>query len=298
MQKITPNFWFNRNAKEAVDFYVSVFPESKITGKLNYPDEGLADFQKDFAGQEVVIDFELSGYRFTAINADGTFSPTPAISMMVNFDPKYHKKARPLLDEIWEKLEAGGKVFIPLDKYPFSERYGWVQDKYGFSWQLILTDPEGEDRPFIIPAFLFVTDSGMVAEEATDYYMSVFQDAKRGQMVRYPAGMGNNRENAVMFTDFTLANQWFVANDGSAKDHKFSFNEALSLLISCKEQAEIDYYWEALTKNGGAESVCGWLKDRYGVSWQVVPENVGELLEKPGAWQKMMAMKKIVIAGY
>ena len=298
MQKIIPNLWFNRNAKEAVDFYVSVFPESKITQKLYYPEEGLADFQKDFAGQEVAIDFELSGYRFTAINADGTFVPTPAISLMVNFDPKYNKKAQAQLDEIWEKLKEGGKILMPLDKYPFSERYGWVQDKYGFSWQLILTDPEGEDRPFIIPSLLFVTDSGMVAEEASEFYLSVFKDAKRGQIVYFPAGMGNNTEGAVMFTDFTLESQWFTAMDGTTEDHQFFFNQALSLLITCKEQAEIDYYWEAFTKNGGEESICGWLKDKYGVSWQVTPENLGELIKKPDAWQKMMAMKKIIIAGF
>ena len=278
MQKITPNLWFNRNAKEAVEFYISVFSESKIIGIHNYPDEGLADVQKEFAGQEVAIDFELSGFRFTAINADDTFTPTPAISMMLNFDPKYNKKAQTELEEIWEKLEAGGNVLMPLDNYPFSERYGWVQDKYGFSWQLILTDPEGEDRPFIIPALLFITDSGMVAEEATEFYMSVLEGAKRGRMVHYPAGMGNNKEGAVMFTDFTLASQWFMAMDGSARDHQFSFNEAVSLLIACKDQAEIDYYWEALTKKGGEEGMCGWLKDNFGVSWQVTPMNIDELL--------------------
>lgn len=301
MLNIIPNFWFNKNAEEAVNFYLSVFQDSKILSTVYYPkseNEGLADFQKDFAGKVLSIEFELSGTRFTAINADNTFTPNPSISMMVNFDPKYKEDARAELDSMWEKLSDCGKVLMPLDEYPFSKRYGWIEDKYGFSWQLILTDPEGDDRPFIIPSLLFVSASGMVAESATDFYLSVFKDSERGQLAHYEADMGNNKKGAVMFTDFRLGGNWFTAMDGSTKDHKFTFNEAISLLIPCKDQEEIDSYWNALTSNGGQESVCGWLKDTYGLSWQVAPENWEELLKKPGAFKKMMGMKKLVIADF
>ena len=194
MQKITPNIWFNRNAKEAVDFYVSVFKDGKIVSQVNYPNEGLADFQKEFAGQPVAIEFELMGYRLGAINAGSEFVPNPSISFMVNFDLARDGEAEKHLKELWEKLSAEGKVLMPLQAYDFSKLYGWIQDKYNVSWQLILTDPKGDPRPNIIPSLLFVTDKGEAAEEATVFYMSVFKNARRGQMHRYPAGMEQTKK--------------------------------------------------------------------------------------------------------
>jgi predicted 3-demethylubiquinone-9 3-methyltransferase (glyoxalase superfamily) len=148
-QKITPNLWFDGNAKEAVDFYLSVFPDSKITATSYYPTEGLADFQKALAGKELTVEFELSGNRFVAINAG----------------------------------------------------------------------PE------------------------------------------------------------------------------FKFNESVSFSIPCADQAEIDYYWEKLSKVPESEQ-CGWCKDQYGLSWQVVPANMEELMKRPGAFPKLMEMKKLVIADF
>lgn len=148
MQKITPNLWFKGNAEEAVNFYLSVFPESRIITKSYYPTEGLLDFQQPFAGKVLAIYFELLGTEFVAINA------------------------------------------------------------------------------------------------------------------------GN----------------------------EFTFNEAVSFNISCKDQAEIDYYWNALTKDGGEESMCGWCKDKFGLSWQVNPENIEDLMLTPGVWEKLLQMKKIDVA--
>jgi predicted 3-demethylubiquinone-9 3-methyltransferase (glyoxalase superfamily) len=146
MKEITPNLWFDGNAKQAVEFYVSVFPGSKIVSTTNYPKEGLADFQKEMAGKELTIEFELSGSPFTAINAG----------------------------------------------------------------------PE------------------------------------------------------------------------------FKFNEAVSFSIPCEEQKEIDYYWGKLSAVPQAEQ-CGWCKDQYGLSWQVVPKNMEELMKRPNAFANMMKMKKLVI---
>ena len=152
MQKITPNLWFNGNAKEAVDFYISVFPGSKIISTEYYPasaEEGLADFQKELAGKVLTIEFELSGQGYVAINAGA----------------------------------------------------------------------------------------------------------------------------------------------------EFSFSEAISFAVTCKDQTEIDYYWEKLSSVPESEQ-CGWCKDKYGLSWQIVPENMGELMVKPNAFSTLMQQKKIVISDY
>src|SRR5690606_14773667 len=146
----------------------------------------------------------------------------------------------------WEKLSEGGIALMPLDKYPFSERFGWIQDKYGLSWQLILTNPQGEERPFIIPSLLFVGEVCGRAEEAMDLYLSVFRNSRKGQVARHGAGPGPDKEGTILFCDFMLENEWFVAMD-SAHSHQFAFNEAISFMVNCQTQEEIDYFWEKLS---------------------------------------------------
>ena len=299
MQKITPNLWFAGNAREAAEFYSSIFPDGKILLATYYPksaEEGLADFQLDMAGKELTVDFELGGQQFTAINAGPDFKFNPSISFMVNFDPSRDEQAREHLDELWSKLMDGGEVLMPLDNYPFSKRYGWVKDRYGLTWQLILTDPTGEPRPFIIPSLMFAGENTNHAEAALNFYVSVFKDAKLGTLARYTEDTGPAKAGSLMFADFMLTNQWFAAMD-SGVEQNFAFNEAVSLAVACRDQVEIDYFWEKLSYVPEAEQ-CGWCKDRFGLSWQIVPENMGELMQKPGAYAKMLQMKKLVIADF
>lgn len=298
-QKITPNLWFNQNAKEAVDYYVSVFPDSAIQSTTYYPnssEEGLANFQRDMAGKELVIEFQLGDLRFTAINAGPEFTPNASISFMVNFDVSRDKNALENLNQIWEKLLEGGEALMPLDKYPFSERYGWVRDRYGVTWQLSLTDPTGESRPFIIPSLMFSQKSTNRAKEAITFYLSVFENTKIGTLAPYTENTGPAKKGSLMFADFMLEDQWFAAMD-SAVEQNFTFNEAISLSVACKSQEEIDYLWEKLSTVPEAEQ-CGWCKDQFGVSWQIVPENMEELMQKPNAYSKMMQMKKLVITDF
>ncbi len=298
-QRITPNLWFDGNAKEAIDFYVSAFPDSKIITVMNYPnstEEGLADFQKNMAGKVLTVDFELSGLHFTAINGGPAFKVNPSISFMLNFDPSKDKQAREHLDELWEKLIDGGEALMPLQEYPFSKHYGWVKDRYGITWQLILTKPEGEPRPFIIPSLMFGNKQTGHAEEAIKFYTSLFEDSKTGTMARYTDDTGPAKKGALMFAEFTLDGQWFTAMD-SGVNHDFTFNEGVSLSVACKDQAEIDRLWTKLSTVPEAEQ-CGWCKDQYGVSWQIVPENTAELLQKPDAFAHLMQMHKIVIADF
>src|SRR3989338_1467824 len=271
-QKIKPHLWFNKEAKEAAEFYVKTFGgKSKVNNITTLHDTPSGDCD--------VVSFEIWEYDFMAISAGPLFKFNPSISFMVNFDSSQDTDARKRIDEVWEKLSDDGKTLMPLDKYPFSERYGWIEDKYGLSWQLIYTNPEGEERPLIIPSLLFVTEGCDKAEEATDFYLSVFKNAKRGAIARYPAGSEPNKEGAIMFTDFTLEGQWFAAMDGSARMHDFAFNEAISFIVYCKDQKEIDYYWEKLSAIPESEQ-CGWLKDKYGVSWQIAPTAMDKMMEK------------------
>jgi predicted 3-demethylubiquinone-9 3-methyltransferase (glyoxalase superfamily) len=268
-QKIVPHLWFDKEAKEAADFYCLVFPDSRITNITTLHDTPSGDCD--------VVSFTLSGQSFMAISAGPLFKFNPSVSFILNFDPSKDPRSRESLDALWEKLSQGGTILMPLDKYPFSERYGWIQDKYGLSWQLILSDASGEERPFITPSLLFVGDVCGKAEEASNFYLSVFKNTKKGITARYPRGMEPDREGTIMFTDFMLEGQWFAAMD-SAKKHNFAFNEAISFIVYGDTQEEIDYYWEKLSAIPEAEE-CGWLKDKYGLSWQIVPAVMDKMMQ-------------------
>jgi predicted 3-demethylubiquinone-9 3-methyltransferase (glyoxalase superfamily) len=267
-QKIVPHLWFDKEAREAAEFYCSVFPGSGITNVTTLHDTPSGDTE--------IVSFGIMGYMFQAISAGPLFKCNPSVSFMINFDPSQVKDARKQIDQVWEKLSDGGSVLMPLDEYPFSERYGWIQDKYGLSWQLIFTRPEGEERPLVLPSLLFVGDVYGKSEEASDFYISIFRNSARGAIARYPAGMEPDEEGMVMFTDFKLEGQWFAAMD-SAREHDFEFNEAVSFMVLCEDQEEIDYFWDKLSAVPEAEQ-CGWLKDRYGLSWQIVPAAMDKMM--------------------
>ena len=286
-QKIVPHLWFDKEAVAAAEFYISVFEDSMITHKSKIFDTPCGDCD--------IVEFSIMGYNFMAISAGPLFKFNPSVSFMINFDPSRYSDARKRIDHVWEKLSAGGDVLMPIDKYPFSERYGWIQDKYGLSWQLIYTNPEGDERPVVIPSLLFAGNLCGKAEEATNFYISVFKNSKRGAIARYPAKSEPNKEGTIMFTDFMLESRWFAAMD-SAREHNFTFNESISFMVNCKDQNEINYFWEKLSAVPESEQ-CGWLKDKYGISWQIIPENMGELMSrKPErTTPAMLRMKKIII---
>ncbi len=260
MQKIVPHLWFDKEAVTAAKFYTSSIANSKMLGTSVIKDTPSGDCQ--------TANFILGGVEFMAISAGPYFKLNPSISFFVNFDPSKDKNAKESLNTLWAKLSEGGKILMALDKYPFSEWYGFVEDRYGVSWQLILTNPSGDERPQIIPSLLFVGEKYGKAEEAVNFYLSVFKDSKLGSMVK--------TGNEVMFSDFKLGDLWVAAMDGKG-DHKFDFNEAVSLIVKCEDQEEIDYFWEKLSAVPEAEQ-CGWLKDKFGVSWQITPKILGELM--------------------
>jgi len=149
-----------------------------------------------------------------------------------------------------------------------------------------------------ISPFLWFDDQ---AEEAAVFYTSVFKNAKMGEVAYFPAGADavGSQPGTVMTVTFELEGQQFTALNGGPV---FKFSEAVSFVIDCQDQAEVDHYWSSLTADGGEESQCGWLKDKYGVSWQVVPHRLHELLASPDkqkaqrVMQAMLKMQKIEIS--
>jgi predicted 3-demethylubiquinone-9 3-methyltransferase (glyoxalase superfamily) len=292
MQKIIPHLWFDTKAREAAAFHVAAFGgDSAVTD--------VTTITGTPSGEVDIVRFKLLGYEFMAISAGPFFRINPSISFSVNFDPVQRADAREALDALWERLAGGGKVLMPLGSYPFSPRYGWIEDRYGVSWQLILTNPTGEPRPAIIPSLLFVGEVCGQAEAALKFYTEVFKQTREGQVARYGPGMAPDQEGTLMFADFMLQGQWFAAMD-SAHPHEFAFNEAVSLVINCDTQEEIDSFWKALSAVPQAEQ-CGWLKDKFGVSWQIVPARLAELMGGPPEQrarvvQAFLKMKKFDIA--
>lgn len=292
VKPITPHLWFDRQADEAAEFYVSLFPDSGIDYRVVLPNTPSGDAES--------IAFHLAGHPFMAISGGPFFRPNPSISFMLDFDPSRDPKAREHLDATWAALSEGGRVLMPLDAYPFSPRYGWVEDRYGVSWQLILTNPEGEPRPFILPCLLFTGDVYGKAEEAGAFYRSVFPDSRAGLLVRRPTEGDAAGTSEVIFSDFRLGDTWFVAME-SGYPHEFSFNEAISFVVHCRDPKEIDRYWSALSAVPQAEQ-CGWCKDRYGVSWQIVPASLDEMMARgtpeqiARVVQTFLPMKKLDVA--
>lgn len=287
-QTIVPHLWFDNEALEAAEFYANIFADSEVLNKTHLQNTPSGDAQS--------VTFEINGYTFMAISAGPYFKINPSISFFLNFDPSYDDNAERNLEETWKKLKNAGNVLMPLGEYPYSRKYGCVQDKYGVCWQLILTDPDGEDRPFIVPSLMFVNHNFRKAKEGVDFYLSIFKNSRMGEI----SGSGSGEDMTVMFADFKLEDQWLAAMDGPG-DHDYNFNEAVSLLVNCENQEGIDYYWKELSAVPEAEQ-CGWLKDKYGVSWQITPSVMDEMMTDGSPEQikrvteAFLKMKKLDIA--
>lgn len=270
-QKIVPHLWFDEQAEEAARFYTALFDNSSI-GKINrYGKEG-REIHGRPEGSVMTVDFELNGYRMIALNGGPIFSFTPAISFYVVCETEEE------VDELWEKLSENGSVLMKLDRYGWSNKYGWVQDRYGLTWQISLGRPEDVYGQKIVPSLMYVGEKGQ-AEDAINLYTSLFEDSKVTRILRYGKGQGQP-EGSVMHAQFRLNNrEVFMAMDSSPEHADFTFNEAVSLLILCDSQEEIDHFW-SLSAVPEAEQ-CGWLKDKFGVSWQVSPTVLHEILLDP-----------------
>ncbi|SFD15190.1 Glyoxalase superfamily enzyme, possibly 3-demethylubiquinone-9 3-methyltransferase [Chitinophaga sp. CF118] len=259
---------------EAADFYINTFGEGKIGQTSPY-----------------VIQIELSGQKFLLLNEGPTSSPNASISFMVTCE-----KAEET-EQYWNKLIDGGNIMMPLDSYGWSPKYGWVQDKYGVSWQ-VYTGSRTDTPQKFCPTLMFTGANAGKASSAVHFYTELFPQSNIKGILKYSEGEGDNPE-FVKHAQFKIKDYVVMAMDSSAA-HGFGFNDAISLVVECDTQAEIDKYWEQLTTNGGHEVACGWLTDKYGISWQIIPKVLMELVKDPNraprVMNALMQMKKLIIA--
>ncbi len=269
---INPCLWFDGQAKAAADFYAAAFPEAKLLG-----------------GSDLVVQVRVGNLKLSLLDGGPQFKVNPSISFFYNCESVAEIDAR------WKTLSDGGSALMPLDAYPFARRYGWVADRFGVNWQLIL--PSTPPNQKVFPSLMFTRDACGRAEEALRFYTSLFEDSSVGTLSRYGPGQAPDREGTLSYGAFRLGGQWFSVMD-SAHPHQFSFTEGVSLVLTCENQREIDRFWSRLTE-GGSESQCGWLKDRFGVSWQVVPRVLEALMADPARSKRVVAaflpMKKLDI---
>ena len=263
---IYPCLWFNGTAAEAAELYCSIFPNAQLVQQ-----------------NPMVTLWQCGGQTFMGLNGGEQFAPNPSISFMVTCTTTEEAET------YWNALLPGGNVLMPLDAYPWSERYGWLSDRFGVSWQIYSGNP-AESGGKIVPSLLFCREQNGKAEAALQYYTNLFPDSSIS---------GIHRENGlVQHAQFTLNGHTMMAMDGGT-EHAFSFTEGVSLVVNCDTQEQIDHYWDNLTQ-GGEESMCGWLKDKFGVSWQIVPALLGEWMSDAQQGQRVMKavlqMRKLDIA--
>jgi len=261
--------WFNNNALEGAEFYEQVFPEFKWISK-----------------NPMAVNYTILGHKFMNLNGGPGFPINPSISFFIQLTDEK------LLEETWHKLMEGGMIMMDYNTYPWSKKYGWGSDKFGVSWQLMLV--EGENS--LVPSFMFVQENVGKAEEAMDFYASIFPNSASLAKARYEKGE-QDVEGYLKFSRTQLNGTIFGAMDSSMK-HLFSFSEGVSFVIVVDTQDEIDFYWDKLVA-GGKEGKCGWLKDKYGVSWQIVPSILPSLMNNPETAPKtmynFMQMTKFII---
>lgn len=268
--------WHDGTAEDAAQLYLGLVPNSSITSVSRAQPGGPA----------LVVEVSLDGFPLALLNAGPMFRPNPSISLFMT------RRSESEVRTIFAGLKEGGKILMDLDTYPWSPLYGWVEDRYGMSWQVGVV-PEGAS-PSTAPALLFGGPLAGKAEEAQTLYASLLTGGKLGFVARSEENTG-----LVLYSEMELPGGKIIAMD-SPYPHDFAFTEGMSLLVKAEDQAETDRLWDGFIADGGQASRCGWLKDKYGVSWQIVPKGFLELMfgvpeRVPRMMEVMMAMDKLDI---
>lgn len=288
---IAPCLWLDDQAEEAARFYTGIFPDAEVTGVARYP-ESFDNPGGMPRGSVMTVEFELGGQAFTALNGGPHFTMNATISFFAQATDVAE------VERMAEALADGGTYLMELGEYSWSARYAWVQDRYGVSWQVMFAE-ERWPGPMMTPCLMFAGDVHGRAGEALELYADVFPGGSIQVLERYTGDEGP--EGTLKHGRVSLGGRQLVAMD-SHLAHGVRFNEAVSLQVLCRDQAEVDHYWAKLSADG-EEGPCGWLKDRFGVSWQVVPTRFADMMKagatnRPGyerVFGAMLDMKKLDI---
>jgi predicted 3-demethylubiquinone-9 3-methyltransferase (glyoxalase superfamily) len=274
---IFPCLWYDGDGKESAEFYCNVF-DGTIT-----------------ADTPVVLNIDLFGQKLMLLNGGPQFEKNASVSFMVMCETEDE------VQKYWDQLEEGGIALMPLDSYPWSKKYGWIRDKFGVTWQIYLGEKQNDQK--IVPTLMFIHQNNGKAMEAMDLYTHIFPNSKIGGVLKYGDGVGDESHEVpenVQHAHFEIDGYSFFCMDNSY-DHKFDFNEGISMVVMTNDQEQTDHLWNLLTADGGRESMCGWLKDKFGFSWQIVPKKLIQLMSDPDqekaqkVVQAMMKMQKIII---
>ncbi len=268
-QKIACMLWFENQAEKAVEYYIELFPNSKI-GFKTY--QSSKDYQHihNHEKELLTIEFWLDGFHFIALNGGPKYSVNPSVSFYAAYENEF------FIDEIWAKLADQGTVLLPFENHELSSKYGKLIDRFDVTWHFALAERKDIREDRITPYLTFINQQHGKASEAVDYYVSIFKNAARNESIYYTENDSPEISGNARNIHFTLENQHFMAMDSSIF-HLYDFCEAVSFIIFCDNQEEIDYYQDKLCEGGEAQT-GGWLKDRYGLSWQVIPKMFFEIL--------------------
>lgn len=261
MQKIKSCLWYDHQAEEATNFYVSIFKDAEVLRVDRYGENTPGE-----PGTVMSTSFRIANQEFMTINGGPHFTFTPAVSYFVTSQDEAD------VNRIWTALSDGGSVLMPLGEHPFSAKFGWTNDKYGVSWQVSV----GGEGQTVTPFLMFTGPHHGQAAEAIDFYVSLFENSRVLEINRWEKG-GPEPEGTVQRAVFSLFGETFMAIE-SNHGHDFTFNGANSFFVNCATAEEVDRLWDALTADGGEPSHCGWLTDKFGVTWQIVPELLGTLM--------------------
>lgn len=265
-------FWFNGDAQKAVARYAEIFRDTRI-----------------ISSNPLVSMAEISTLRFMALNGGPKYEKNSAFSIF------YYCESTEEIDRLYPLLMEGGTAVMPLGRYGWADRYAWVVDRFGMHWQLnndVINNPQKA-----VPCLLFVHEKRTKLREAIAHYANIFNDHRLLLESLYPEGLGMDPEH-LLFGQFKIG-KTVINGLSSTEQHDFDFTPGGSFVVECETQEEIDYLWDKLGKDGRYD-MCGWLNDRYGVSWQIVPAVLSELMADPGHSQAVietfLPMQKLEIA--
>ena len=271
MRGIKGHLWMEDRIEEAVDHYVSLFPGASIDDRLFYNEAG-QEIHGHEPGSPMTIDFTIAGRSLVALEGGPYVKMNPSVSLAIDCP------SRAEADRMWEALSPDANVHMDLGEYEWSPHYAWLDDRFGTSWQISYGGDQAPAELTVTPVILFTGEVLGRAEEAINFWTGVFPDSGLGPIFHFE---GDERRSSVdkplvLWAEFTLAGEKYRVME-SPQEHAFEFNDAFSFLVEVEDEAENDRYWEALS-GGVSEGPCGWLKDRFGLAWQVAPIRLQEML--------------------